>query len=208
MQAPLQPIPAGHIIQLPLPFKKKRQPKLKLTADERFWQKVEKRGLDECWNWTAGISTGSMGYGTFVNEDGKREYAHRYAFRKAHGFIPKGKDVLHRCDNPRCANAAHLFPGSDKTNCADKIAKGRQRSRLKPFEVTSLVRRFLLGEAMKILSEFFHVSERAIRDILRGKHWSKLTGIVFEPALPGQAAWSGARATFAPSFNPQMAMAA
>ena len=94
--------------------------------EERFWPKVDKRGPDECWPWTA--SRNVTGYGKFsVGGKGGWINASRAAWGFANGApAPEGMLVCHRCDNPPCCNPAHLFLGTPKDNMRDMIAKGRQ----------------------------------------------------------------------------------
>ena len=57
---------------------------------------------------------------------GKRTGAHRAAWMEANDAeIPKGKVVMHSCDNPKCINPAHLSLGSQSDNLLDCAAKGR-----------------------------------------------------------------------------------
>lgn len=93
------------------------------TLETRFWSKVKPAGPDECWEWT-GARDGS-GYGNAWYR-GNATGAHRVSWILAHGGIPEGMCVLHRCDNPPCVNPAHLFLGTHRDNARDREAKGRR----------------------------------------------------------------------------------
>lgn len=91
------------------------------TTAERFWAKVDRRGPDDCWRWTAGRFP--AGYGAlWVN--GQMAYAHRISYEMHIGPC-SGSVVMHRCDNPKCVNPAHLVLGTHADNVADKVRKGR-----------------------------------------------------------------------------------
>ena len=82
-----------------------RQPR---PAHERFWEKVDRRGDDECWNWTA--SCHPPRYGQFGIRHGVIVRAHRFAYELLVGPIPEGLHLDHLCRNPSCVNPAHLEP--------------------------------------------------------------------------------------------------
>lgn len=88
---------------------------------KRFWLKVKKLP-NGCWEWQGSLS--NKGYGQFKVLK-KLVLAHRFAYESAHGPIPKGKVVCHKCDNRKCCNPEHLFLGTYKDNTQDMIAKGR-----------------------------------------------------------------------------------
>lgn len=65
-----------------------------------------------------------------THRDGKRVhwYAHRRAWEDAHGPIPAGLVVRHRCDTPTCVNPDHLELGTQKQNVEDRDRRGRNRA--------------------------------------------------------------------------------
>ena len=102
--------------------------------EDRFWENVDIRGSDECWEWKMarqpqkGYEYGKLQWG------GKHAYAHRVAwslFNKRE--IPDKMFVCHSCDNASCCNPKHLFLGTPRDNTQDSIAKGRwNKKRGKP----------------------------------------------------------------------------
>lgn len=93
-----------------------------VPVEERFWEKVDKKGIDDCWNWIG--STNKNGYGTFIF-NGKVELSHRVSWIIHNGSILDNMNVLHDCDNPSCVNCNHLFLGTHKDNMRDMFNKNR-----------------------------------------------------------------------------------
>lgn len=83
------------------------------TPEERFWSKVERRGPEECWLWTA--LANHDGYGLFF-VNGRRLRAHRYAYELLVGPIPLGLTIDHLCRVRGCANPAHMEPVTNRVN--------------------------------------------------------------------------------------------
>jgi hypothetical protein len=95
----------------------------------RFWEKVDRRGPDECWPWLG--ATDQSGYGSF-GAKGSRYRAHRVALMTREDPPSPQHCACHTCDNPNCVNPAHLWWGTNAENQADKGRKGRTAS---PFPV-------------------------------------------------------------------------
>lgn len=103
------------------------------TIEERFWEKVDKRGPGECWPW---IASKSRGYGEFfVTPERGKVMAHSFVVELTTGIpCPPGKEGCHKCDNPPCCNPDHIYYGTRKQNVADAMKRGRANlTGLKPY---------------------------------------------------------------------------
>lgn len=87
--------------------------KQQLSAEQRFWAKVEK--TTDCWSWLGTITRG--GYGMFWLSPMRRMVsAHRYAYELVKEPIPVGLAIDHLCRNRRCVNPDHLEVVTSREN--------------------------------------------------------------------------------------------
>jgi len=160
------------------------------NTPEQFWKRVDKSG--ECWPWTG--YKNQCGYGVTYKRN-KHVLAHRLAWEIVHGAIPNGMQVLHKCDNPRCCNPAHLFLGTHKDNMEDMTRKGRRvrgeqlrlsiknpprgercaRTKLTSAQVLEIRRRYRPRVvSVSMLAKEFGINRSAIWKIVRGQRWRHL----------------------------------
>ena len=116
-------------------------------------------------------------------------YTHRVAWELAHGPIPVGMCVCHRCDNPPCCNPDHLFLGSQADNVADMIAKGRNRSKsprgednkraiVTEQQVREIRFRYACGHVtLDALGNEFGMTRSGIWRIVKRKSWAWLPDV-------------------------------
>jgi len=152
-----------------------------LKPIERFKSKIKVNKRTKCWEWTNALNNG--GYGQFaVNH--KPILAHRFSYEYFIGKIPKGKQILHSCDNPKCVNPDHLSTGTSQDDADDKVNKNRQAkgedigvSKL-GVEQVNLIRRLYKAKknTYKNLADCFNVSISTINDILKDKTWKHIIG--------------------------------
>jgi hypothetical protein len=91
---------------------------------DRWVAKVNK--TDTCWLWEGTLNRKYGAFRRFINDKWVMYKAHRFAYEYFNGDIPKGLQVCHSCDNPRCVNPNHLWIGTAKENAEDMIKKGRK----------------------------------------------------------------------------------
>jgi|SRR5580692_4158486 hypothetical protein len=108
------------------------------SLQARWLAKVDVNGpilrlaLGRCWIWTG--ARDRKGYGRLGGGGrGAVELgAHRVGWSLENGQIPEGKWVLHKCDNPPCVRASHLYLGDHEANMRDVARRGRQASERNP----------------------------------------------------------------------------
>ena len=92
-------------------------------------ERLEAASLPEpnsgCQLWTNWRNNKGYGMLSIGNRD---QLAHRVAYELAHGSIPVGLNVCHRCDNPACIRLDHLFLGTQQDNLQDAAKKNRMRN--------------------------------------------------------------------------------
>lgn len=143
----------------------------------RFESKFVRKGLGECWLWTA--STFNNGYGKFYL-DGRTQSAHRVSYQLYVG--PVTGFVLHSCDNPLCVNPAHLRCGTHEDNMRDVVVRDRAHSgvrnhnhKLTPEEVLTIREQYENGSKRQVeLATEFGVDQRVISRIVRKEIWVRV----------------------------------
>ena len=138
---------------------------------DRFWEKVHRRGPDDCWPWMS--SATGMGYGR-IKIDGKVYSAHRVAYALAHGDIPSGHGfhgtvIRHTCDNKACCNPAHLVAGTQRANAGDMSKRGRGGRRVLSCADVEAIRND--DRSQKVIAAEYGIVESTVWKIRAGHLW-------------------------------------
>jgi len=77
-----------------------------VSDEERFREKIQLSDRDGCWLWV-GLRN-RHGYGLFW-ADGRKVYAHQWAYECAHGLVPDGYELAHVAGGSAgCVNPDHF----------------------------------------------------------------------------------------------------
>jgi hypothetical protein len=143
---------------------------------ERFFTKV-RRG-DECWEWTGARAGGK--YGVFWFR-GRNQLAHRMSLYLSGIDVHPESVVCHRCDNPICVRASHLFVGTHADNSADMVEKDRScrgvRNPIAKFteaQVLQIRANAAAGQSHSDQARRHGVTMQAISLIVRRVNWRHL----------------------------------
>ena len=148
----------------------------------RFHERYVVNEETGCWEWIGWIHPKGYGILTFGN-GAKKIRAHRFSYELHKGPIPAGLHVLHRCDNRKCSNPAHLWLGDDSDNMRDMVAKGRQfkdlgKRKITPPMALNIRIMFARGQhSMVRLAAIYGVDHSTILKIIHGRSHLPRRGI-------------------------------
>ena len=134
---------------------------------ETLFKKVKKDG--DCFVWTG--AKNDKGYGQIAHK-GKIIYVHRYSYELFNGIkIPRGKIVLHSCDNPACIHPNHLILGNQCENLHDAMEKKRMNGNPVSDEDVGHLRKMYNsgGFTQKVLGKLFDTHQSNVSYIVNFK---------------------------------------
>lgn len=133
-----------------------------------------------CHEWQGGKLTDN--YGSFRYQN-KSWPAHRWLWTQTYGEIMAGIVVRHKCDNPPCANLAHLELGTVADNSSDMVNRDRSLKGSKNHEAKldeAKVRDIRVAIRDKTSTQLalaitHGVTPTCINSIIRGRSWKHVT---------------------------------
>lgn len=156
----------------------------------RFMSYVKK--TKTCWLWIGGKS--GNGSGAFHDRQGRNLRAHRVMAEWTNGPIAEEIVVCHNCDVKLCVNPLHLFLGTRKDNCLDRVmppprpryARTRVKKSMNSGETNGMAKltigKVLLIRAMHATGRFtqteigrrFKITSGTIHQIIRRELWAHI----------------------------------
>lgn len=157
--------------------------------EEKFWNYVDIKGKNTCWNWK---KTKRNGYGRVKDKYRGNLSAHRVSWEIFYGEIPDGALICHKCDNPSCVNPYHLFLGTQADNMNDMWNKNRHpthnmgrpketmmgeknvKSKLLSRDVVKIRELYANGMPQHEIAKLYDVNCPAIWKIVHRRTWAHL----------------------------------
>ena len=143
--------------------------------EERFWEKVNKNGLNGCWIWTNSLM---KGYGR-IEIEGKMRGAHVVSWELHNGRKVKDGYVLHhkfKCGNKKCVNPMHLQEMTEAEHLSlHNSGENNPNSKLTEKIVLEIRADWATGKyTQQQLAEKYDVSRSLISKIVNRKIWKHI----------------------------------
>ena len=146
---------------------------------KRLWEKIEQRGAEECWPWTAASDNHGRGR---INVFGQVRVASQVLLILEGLPKPAAPNdcALHKADClPSCMNPSHLRWGSQKENMQDKVKRGTSRHKAGTFlgsksTLTEQDIRDIRASTLTLeeQAELYEISARSVWDIRKRRAWT------------------------------------
>ncbi len=139
----------------------------------RFWKKVERLGVDDCWPWRGAMRKDGYGVAWAAN---KGNTASRVAYILSHPeYSPNAKrHICHSCDNPSCCNPAHLWDGTPLENTMDAVVKKRVRTKLSIDAVWDIRIKAVNAEAIRDCARKYGIHPNHVIAVQKRRYWKHL----------------------------------
>jgi len=136
-----------------------------VPLEERFWEKVDKNGLNGCWIWTWSLNNG---YGR-IKIKGKTRRAHVVSWELHNGRKVKDGYILHhKCKHENCVNPMHLQEMTEAEH-------NKHHSKLTKQQVLEIRADWATGKyTQKQLAEKYKTSQQHISLIVNRKIWKHI----------------------------------
>lgn len=153
---------------------------------ERLLSKLDLRNENECWIWQ-GAMMGDYGCLRRNKTDGGDVIqAHVAAYELRNGKVPKGLEVMHDCDTPRCCNPDHLKIGTHYENMQEMVKRKRYCARpgvlhgrgtkLNDDKVRNIRKLYATGEyTLTKLAKEYGVDIALISSVVKRQAWKHVT---------------------------------
>jgi uncharacterized protein (DUF433 family) len=155
-------------------------PILSFEQQERFWNRIDIKSINECWEWKAYIK--KDGYGTIGI--GKKDYAsHRISYYLTYNKDPNGMYVMHKCNNKKCCNPFHLELGTCSTNakdahrdglCKTSYCEDHYSTYITNKECLEIVDMIKGGIACNKIAKQYNIKNNVVYSIKHGRSWNTI----------------------------------
>ena len=142
---------------------------------------VTEKGCWECISHTSNIN----GYPN-ITRNGKKQNLHRYVYNLLVGIEDHRNEILHKCDNKKCINPAHLHEGTHSKNMEEAVERGlipsqngegNFNSKLTVKDVKEIKRRLENKELQKDIAKDFGINRSHVSRIKNGYAWSEKSSL-------------------------------